>query len=75
MGGADLIVCGEESADGATGQVRSKQTATLVWKNREHYDTILCSFKYPKGFLVAYETRLGNASMRARQFFTVPTVL
>jgi predicted dehydrogenase len=43
--------------------------ATLVWKNREHYDTILCSFKYPKGFLVAYETRLGNASMRAEAVF------
>ena len=37
----------------------------LVWKEREHYDTIECAFKYPKGFLVNYETRFGNSSMRA----------
>ncbi|MBN2288976.1 MAG: Gfo/Idh/MocA family oxidoreductase [Candidatus Glassbacteria bacterium] len=42
---------------------------TLVWKDREHYDTMHCSFKYPKGFLVSYETRLGNSSMRAEAMF------
>ena len=42
---------------------------TLVWKNREHYDTMHCSFKYPKGFLVFYETRFGNSSMRAEAVF------
>ncbi|HUU28904.1 MAG TPA: Gfo/Idh/MocA family oxidoreductase [archaeon] len=42
---------------------------TLVWKNREHYDTMLCSFKYRKGFLVSYETRLGNAAMRAETVY------
>jgi predicted dehydrogenase len=41
----------------------------LVWKNREHYDTMHASFKYPKGFLVHYETRLGNSSMRAEAMF------
>ena len=42
---------------------------TLVWPDREHYDTIHCSFKYPGGFLVFYETRLGNSSMRAEAMF------
>ncbi|MEA1996897.1 MAG: Gfo/Idh/MocA family oxidoreductase [Gemmatimonadota bacterium] len=43
--------------------------ATMVWKAREHYDTMLCSFKYPKDFLVSYETRFGNSSMRAEAVF------
>jgi len=43
--------------------------ATLLWKDREHYDTMHCSFKYPKGFLVSYETRFGNSSMRAEAVF------
>jgi len=43
--------------------------ATLVWPEREHYDTMHCSFKYPRGFLVFYETRLGNSSMRAESVF------
>ena len=41
----------------------------LVWKNREHYDTLEACFKYPKGFLVNYETRFGNSSMRAEAVF------
>ncbi|MFH1070658.1 MAG: Gfo/Idh/MocA family oxidoreductase [Candidatus Glassbacteria bacterium] len=42
---------------------------TLVWPEREHYDTIHCSFKYPGGYLVSYETRLGNSAMRAEAVF------
>lgn len=41
----------------------------LTWPNREHYDTIHCSFKYPRDFLVHYETRLGNSAMRAEAMF------
>jgi len=47
----------------------SASGGTLVWKDREHYDTMHCSFKYPKGFLVSYETRFGNSSMRAEAMF------
>lgn len=42
---------------------------TLVWKNREHMDTIQCVFKYPRGFHMSYETRLGNSSIRAEGIF------
>jgi predicted dehydrogenase len=32
-----------------------------VWKDgREHADTIECLWEYPKGFLLRYQTRLGN---------------
>jgi predicted dehydrogenase len=41
----------------------------LSWPNREHYDTLHASFKYPGGFLVHYETRFGNSSMRAEAMF------
>jgi len=41
----------------------------LVWKEREHYDTLEACFKYPKGFLVNYETRFGNSSLRAEAVF------
>jgi predicted dehydrogenase len=41
----------------------------LVWPNREHYDTMHCSFKYPGKFLVHYETRFGNSYMRAEAMF------
>ncbi len=41
----------------------------LSWPNRGHYDTLHASFKYPGGFLVHYETRFGNSSMRAEAMF------
>lgn len=40
----------------------------LVWKNREHYDTIIATYKYP-GFIVTCEHRLGNNSMRSESMF------
>ncbi len=43
--------------------------AVLSWPNREHYDTIHASYKYPGGFLAHYETRFGNSSMRAEAMF------
>jgi predicted dehydrogenase len=34
-----------------------------VWKDgREHADTLDCLIEYPKGFLLNYSTRLGNAN-------------
>ncbi len=45
------------------------QGGTLVWKNREHYDTIICTYKYPKDFIVTYESRLCNSSMRSESVF------
>jgi predicted dehydrogenase len=41
----------------------------LSWPNREHYDTLHASYKYPGGFMVHYETRFGNSSMRAEAMF------
>lgn len=35
--------------------------ATLVWKNREHADLQECLFTYPKGFILQFSSRLGNA--------------
>lgn len=40
----------------------------LVWKNREHYDTIIATYKYPD-FIVTCEHRLGNNSMRSEAVF------
>lgn len=34
-----------------------------IWKDgREHADTIDCALEFPKGFLLTYQTRLGNKS-------------
>ncbi len=36
---------------------------TLVWKERrEHYDTLESSFMFPKGFMLRFVSRLGNAA-------------
>lgn len=40
----------------------------IVWKNREHYDTIIATYKYP-GFIVTCEHRLCNNSMRSEVVF------
>ncbi|MCE5248649.1 Gfo/Idh/MocA family oxidoreductase [bacterium] len=40
----------------------------LVWKDREHYDTIIALYKY-KDFIVTCEHRLGNKSMRSQALF------
>ncbi len=36
---------------------------TLVWKEgREHYDTLESSFMFPRGFMLRFVSRLGNAA-------------
>ncbi len=40
----------------------------IVWKEREQYDTIIATFKYP-GFIATCEHRLGNSSMRSEAAF------
>jgi predicted dehydrogenase len=42
-----------------------------IWKDgREHADTIDCALEYPKGFILNYQTRLGNkAPIPEVQFF------
>lgn len=40
----------------------------IVWKDREQYDTIIATFKYPN-FIATCEHRLGNGSMRSEAVF------
>jgi predicted dehydrogenase len=41
-----------------------------VWKDgREHADTLDCILEYPKGFMLTYSTRLGNALPRPEVVF------
>jgi predicted dehydrogenase len=67
--GAHLIDVGIWFMDDLLPKSAVAHGGVYVWKDgREHADTIDCLLEYPKGFLLNYSTRLGNAS-------TVPEVM
>ena len=43
--------------------------AARVWTDREHADTQECTFEYPKGHLLQFTGRLGNANDGAQNVF------
>jgi predicted dehydrogenase len=60
--GAHLIDVGTWFMDDPLPVAAIAHGGNFIWKDgRQHPDTLRCTFEYPKGFLLNFSTRLGNA--------------
>ena len=68
--GAHLIDVGAWFMDDPLPAAAVALGGVYVWKDgREHADTLDCILEYPKGFILNYSTRLGNAAPRPEVVF------